>query len=323
MLFDFELVSSIVKSQYKIYRTLGQEQDRHFAVYFKIGFFGLQWPAMFKNREFIYRGQKLMRRIDVVQKIQKYFTDASLIETSGQSEQVASKNPVRFIKIDKVDVLTYLELKDFDMAATTKDKEELEIGKKAKDLPSRLRTYYLENFKNKFYKQSMIDKGTGEELQNDRQIEIFKVKNKFPTIFTLQEIIKVKKIIRLAIDEAIRNVQTIIDTIEGLKNTATTTQDPTDFDFLTQQIKASLESPIQGGMKRYIVTFITKPNLQKDKVKTLQLLSKIMQCLAVINDGIQAIQSFTQEETMLTIIQQDYQNFKEWLNQHVEAANRS
>ena len=31
--------------------------------------------------------------------------------------------------------MTYLELKDFDLASKTKDKEELEIGKKAKDLP--------------------------------------------------------------------------------------------------------------------------------------------------------------------------------------------
>lgn len=35
----------------------------------------------------------------------------------------------------KVDPLTYLELKDFELAAKTKDKEELEIGRKAKDLP--------------------------------------------------------------------------------------------------------------------------------------------------------------------------------------------
>jgi hypothetical protein len=38
------------------------------------------------------------------------------------------------------------------MTSQTKDVEELELGKKAKDLPSKLRTYYLENFKNKFYK---------------------------------------------------------------------------------------------------------------------------------------------------------------------------
>lgn len=56
VLFDFELVSQIVKSQYKIYKTLGQEQDRHFAIYFKLGFFGQSWPEMFRNKEFIYRG---------------------------------------------------------------------------------------------------------------------------------------------------------------------------------------------------------------------------------------------------------------------------
>jgi len=97
------------------------------------------------------------------------------------------------------------------MAAKTKDQEELDIGKRAKDLPSKLKTYYLENFKNKFYKQTMINSVTGEELLRDRRIEIFKVKNKFPTIFILQEIVKTKIFTRHAIDESIRNVQLIID----------------------------------------------------------------------------------------------------------------
>ncbi len=50
------------------------------------------------------------------------------------------------------------------MAETSKDKEELEIGKKAKDLPPKLRAYYLENFKNKFYKQTMLDSKNDDEL---------------------------------------------------------------------------------------------------------------------------------------------------------------
>ena len=43
------------------------------------------------------------------------------------------------------------------------------------------------------------------------------MKNKFPTIFNMQEIYKTKKFTRHAIDEAIRNVQMIIETIEQFK----------------------------------------------------------------------------------------------------------
>ena len=122
--------------------------------------------------------------------------------------------------------MTYVELKDFGMAEKTKDKEELDIGKKAKDLPQKLRAYYLENFKNKFYKQTVLDNKIDDDLQKDRLIEIFKVRNKFPTVYNMQEIVKVKKFVRHAIDEAVRSVQTIIDQIETLKKTATTTEDP-------------------------------------------------------------------------------------------------
>jgi hypothetical protein len=186
--------------------------------------------------------------------------------------------------------MTYVELKDFGLAETTKDKEELEIGRKAKDLPQKLRAYYLENFKNKFYKQTVLDNKIDDDLQKDRLIEIFKVKNKFPTVYNMQEIIKVKKFVRHAIDEAVRNVQMIIDQVETLKKTATSTEDPSDFEFLTSQIRAALESPIQGGIERFINTFITEANLKgNQRDKTLALFAKIEECNQVIHYGIQAI----------------------------------
>jgi hypothetical protein len=50
-----------------------------------------------------------------------------------------------------VDPLTYVEMKDFGLLEASSDKEEIEIGKKARDLPPKQRIYFLENFKNQFY----------------------------------------------------------------------------------------------------------------------------------------------------------------------------
>ncbi len=91
----------------------------------------------------------------------------------------------------------------------------------------------------------MLENKNGDnELQRDRLIEIFKVKNKFPTVYNMQEIIKTKKIIRHAIDEAVRQVQGIIDQIETFRKVATSTEDFSDYETLTSQIRAALESPI-------------------------------------------------------------------------------
>ena len=120
---------------------------------------------------------------------------------------------------------------------------------------------------------------------------------------------------RHAIEEAVRNVQNIIDQIETLKKTATTTEDANDFEFLTSQIRAALESPIQGGIEKFINTFITEVNLKgNQREKTLALFSKIEECNKVIDEGIQAIQSFTTNETMVNKINGDYKNFKEKIN---------
>jgi hypothetical protein len=171
----------------------------------------------------------------------------------------------------------------------------------------------------------MLDNRSGEtddELLKDRLIEIFKVKNKFPTVYNMQEIIKVKKFIRHAIDEGIRNVQSIIEMIEQLKKTATQTEDPIDFEMLTSQIRAALESPIQGGIEKFINKFITDANLKgHQREKTLMLFCKIEECNNIISDAIQAIQSFTNNETMLNKINGDYKNFREKIfkvRQHID-----
>ena len=57
---------------------------------------------------------------------------------------------------------------------------------------------------------------------------------------------------------------------------------------------------------KYINTFITDENLKTKKEKTVALFMKIEECNRVIDEGIQAIQSFTQDETMLTKINGDY-----------------
>lgn len=254
-----------------------------------------------------------MKSSGVIEKLQKFFPDVLSLQYSKYPDQEVLLADKKSVQIQSVEPMTYLEIKDFDMASKTKDKDELQIGIMAKDLPPKLRTYYLENFKNKFYKVTMLgDTNNDNQLQRDRQIEIFKVKNKFPTIFNMQVIIKVKKLIRYAIDEGIRQLQVIIDNIDQLKKTATSTEDATDFDFLTSQIRAALESPIQGGIIKYVQTFVTPQTLKgNQRAKTVALFEKMEMCDQMINDGIQAIASFTQEEKMLTKINGDYKQFKE------------
>ncbi len=105
--------------------------------------------------------------------------------------------------------------------------------------------------------------------------------------------------------------------MENLKKTATKTEDKSDFEFLTSQIRAALESPIQGGIIKYVNTFITEVNLKGyQRQKTLLLFQKIEECEQSIYDGIQAIQSFTSEETMTTKIIGDFNSFKEKINKY-------
>lgn len=104
--------------------------------------------------------------------------------------------------------LTFKEIQSFGIAEKTKDREELLIGEFYENLPQNMKEYYRENFKNKFYKESVISSlDRRDEMLQDKLIEIYKVKQKFPSIFCMQEIVKTKQIRRNAIDEAIRSVE--------------------------------------------------------------------------------------------------------------------
>ena len=86
-----------------------------------------------------------------------------MLDYTTPPDRAVQEGEKKSLQIQRVDPLTYLEIKDFDIMNQTKDKEEVEMGLKAKELPAKLRTYYLENFKNKFYKQTMIPGPNGDE----------------------------------------------------------------------------------------------------------------------------------------------------------------
>jgi hypothetical protein len=148
---------------------------------------------MLRNKEFIYRARKMARFSDIKEKFTSFFSEALFIENNNYPDNSITSGDKKCIQIRKVDPMTYFELKDFGFTEKAKDKEEIEMGKKANDLPVKQKAYYIENFKNQFYVQKMLEKNGDNELQRDRLIEIFKVKNKFPTVYNIQEIIKNKE----------------------------------------------------------------------------------------------------------------------------------
>lgn len=79
-LFDFGKVSKIVKLQLDIYETLSVDQERHYAAHFKVGFFGMSFPEMLRNKEFILRTDFYKKRLEVKELIQQFFPNAFCLD---------------------------------------------------------------------------------------------------------------------------------------------------------------------------------------------------------------------------------------------------
>ena len=83
-----------------------------------------------------------------------------------------------------------------------------------------------------------------------------------------------------------------------------------DLDLLASHIRATLESPIQGGIQRYVKAFINDSYLYSpDRPKMLLLLKKIENCTQIINDSIQVYASMSEDDRLLTKMMGDYKKF--------------
>jgi hypothetical protein len=52
-----------------------------------VGFFGMSYPDMLRNKEFIFRGRKLIKRSDVKDRFLKFFPDAIALEHSNYPDK--------------------------------------------------------------------------------------------------------------------------------------------------------------------------------------------------------------------------------------------
>ena len=100
---------------------MSDRSNRHYAQYFKVGFYGQSFPPMLRNQEFIYRGNKLAKRLDIFNEIKKYFTDVLMINDSGKPKDEIFNGQQKYVSLTSVSPLTFRELKDFGLAEKSKD----------------------------------------------------------------------------------------------------------------------------------------------------------------------------------------------------------
>lgn len=61
--------------------------------------------------------------------------------------------------------LTAREYRDFNIEIKSKkDREEIALAETHKNMPEKLKTYYLENFKHKFYRETLIQSQVADDL---------------------------------------------------------------------------------------------------------------------------------------------------------------
>jgi hypothetical protein len=79
--YDYVKLGAMLKQQAELFIKI-QDQDRFFAEYFRVGFFGMGFDEEYRDKEFIYRGGELERVGDFAGRIQRKFPKAELLKKS-------------------------------------------------------------------------------------------------------------------------------------------------------------------------------------------------------------------------------------------------
>ncbi len=59
------------------------DQERFYAEYFRVAYFGRGFPSEYQGKEFVYRGYELEKISEFVQRIQNKFPNAEIMQSSA------------------------------------------------------------------------------------------------------------------------------------------------------------------------------------------------------------------------------------------------
>ncbi|KAL5021107.1 hypothetical protein ScPMuIL_000262, partial [Solemya velum] len=109
-LFDYERLSTILKRQADMYDCIMKEM-RPDPEYFRVGYYGKDFPSFLQNKVFIFRGKEYERLSDFSARMQTLFPNAELLKTLGEPSLDVKNSKKQYLQINAVTPVLELQEK--------------------------------------------------------------------------------------------------------------------------------------------------------------------------------------------------------------------
>eukprot|EP00003_Mantamonas_plastica_P030978 TRINITY_DN7864_c0_g1_i4.p1 TRINITY_DN7864_c0_g1~~TRINITY_DN7864_c0_g1_i4.p1 ORF type:complete len:246 (-),score=76.30 TRINITY_DN7864_c0_g1_i4:973-1710(-) len=224
------------------------EEDRFYAEYFRVGYYGSGFPESYNGKEFIYRGFELERVSEFVARIQAKFPQAQMIKNNKPPEKDIIESTGQHIQIVNVHPATFEERDGKDPVVNERQ-------------PERIRQFHKNNGIKLFsfsrpikMSKTKSDNEFKDLWLNNTYLEI---QDTFPTFHRRAEVIKSDDIILSPLEYAVKSVR---DKNGELTKTISANKHSTKEDYqssFTMALNGVIDAAVNGGVYMYVRVRVT------------------------------------------------------------------
>eukprot|EP00002_Diphylleia_rotans_P033952 TRINITY_DN726_c0_g1_i1.p1 TRINITY_DN726_c0_g1~~TRINITY_DN726_c0_g1_i1.p1 ORF type:complete len:1627 (-),score=400.74 TRINITY_DN726_c0_g1_i1:247-5127(-) len=264
--YDYHKLSNILNREAQM-RTNIADQERFYAEYFRVAYFGRGFPSEYQGKEFVYRGYELEKISEFVQRIQNKFPNAEILQSSAPPSAELANSDGLYIQINTVYPSSVEEMKG-------QSKPQLK-----RHMPTRIQKYINSNNVQIFVFSRPFRKTTG-KLENEfKDLWIsntyLTVKDAFPTIHRRSEVVERVSVELSPVENAAKSVQSKNKDLEEFVNRFTKPDvDKSQLSSFSMLLNGMIDAAVNGGVNKYRDAFFSQEYASEnpDKIVFVTLL---------------------------------------------------
>jgi dedicator of cytokinesis protein 3 len=262
--YDYNRLADVLVREAELFRKIPSE-DRFFAEYFRVGFWGRGFPAEYANKEFVYKGSELERVGDFAARIQAKFPKAEMVKKSERPPAEIRDGDGQHLQISTV------------LPSSVGEREGNPVPVDPR-MPKRIQKYRSHNGINMFLHSRSIRK----EKKGDNEFKSVWVMNAFletedhfPGVRRRSLIIGSTEIELSPIDNAINVIESKNDQLIALVATHQALVDagtpPTNINEFTMVLNGVIDAAVNGGILKYSDAFFNEDFAREQPDKAPQI----------------------------------------------------
>lgn len=282
---DYSRLAEVLEYQSTLFRKISST-ERSFPSYFRVAYYGEQWPRSLQQKMFVYRGADWEKFSAFSERFHQRHPTATLLKTSGTPD----------------DDVRYADALYLQITALQPEPDRTRDIFTNPDVPPLVKSYYEHNgtslfsftrpLRSKDQRASASNTGDLAELWVEKTY--LRCEDAFPTVLRRSEVAEIHVVQISPLQNALNDIESKTEEMSGLERKYSSFVDVVDdstgarvnTNKLAMSLNGAVDAPVNGGIPLYKRTFLSDAftNANRDKLDLIeQLRAAIQQQASVIS----------------------------------------